>query len=285
MISVDIDLIGVFAFVLNVDRGTGELRYAGVNRVSERETGVPAAEFPGRTLRECLPPELADKFEPRYRLCVETGTLHEYDEELDLPTGRRWFRTVLTPEIDPDTGAVVRILGIAVEITERKRLETALENAVYLDHLTGVANRRRLELDVEDAMREAVYSNRTFSIVVADVDAFKAINDNFGHRTGDDVLRYVAKLLKSAFRTTDTIARIGGDEFAVKVSASSEVELASVVTSLRSVVALGLAGAGLECPVGLSIGAAHWQPGQSFEDLLAVADADMYCEKSRRRAA
>ena len=285
MISVDIDLIGVAAFLVDVEPGTGVLRYGGVNDIHERNSGIRTEDVVGRTPRECFPIGWAMAVEERYRSCIRERKLLEYDEELDMPTGRRWWRTTLRPALDPQTGEVVRILGIAVEITERKHLETKLGDAVYLDHLTGVSNRRRLELDVGDAMDESVYSSHAFSLVVVDIDAFKSINDEFGHRVGDEVLRYVAGLLRTAFRTTDTVARIGGDEFAVKVSASTEVELASVVASLRSFVTLGLAGSGLECRVGLSIGAALWQPGQSFEDLLAVAVADMYREKARRRAA
>ena len=285
MISVDIDLIGVAAFVIDVEPGTGVPRYAGVNDIHERNSGIRTEDVVGRTPHECFPSGWAMAVEERYRSCIRAKALQEYDEELDMPTGRRWFRTTLRPAFDPATGEVVRILGVAVEITERKRLETKLEDAVYLDHLTGSSNRRRLELDVQDAMDQAVYTQQPFSLVVVDIDGFKAINDEHGHRVGDDVLRHVAGLLRTAFRTTDTISRIGGDEFAIKISAATEVELTSVVVSLRRFVKLSLAGSNLGCGVGLSIGAALWQPSQSFEDLLAVADLDMYREKGRRRAA
>ena len=284
MISVDIDLIGVPAFVIDVHSETGELRYVGVNKSFVRKTWISEAAIVGWSPNECLPPDVAMAVEPRYRRCVETRAVCEYDEELNLPFGVFWWRTALTPELDPKSGRVVRILGVAVDITERKHLEAELEGAVYIDHLTGVYNRRRLELDVQADMAQAVGLYRPFSLVVVDIDRFKAINDEFGHRAGDDVLRHVATLLKSAFRKEDTIARIGGDEFAIKIAASTEIELASVVASLRSFTKLGLTKLNLQYSVGLSIGAALWQPGQSFEDILAVADADMYREKARRRS-
>jgi diguanylate cyclase (GGDEF)-like protein len=215
-------------------------------------------------------------------MCVETRALHAYDEEFG-DEDPRWWRTTLKPTIDPATGAVVRIVGVAVEITKRKRMEEHLNNEANTDALTGTANRRCLEIDVENAMAEALDGGQPFGLVLMDLDGFKPINDTYGHRKGDDVLRHVASLLKLTARRNETVARVGGDEFAMLIRASTETELAGKVVALRRFLDRSMSISDIEVNVGASIGAAMWTVGQTFEDLLAVADLEMYRQKSLRR--
>jgi len=107
------------------------------------------------------------------------------------------------------------ILGTAVDITERKRLEQELAHLAYHDPLTGLANRRLLH---EIARKELARANRTRSrvgVLYFDLVRFKRINDAFGHAAGDRVLVELAERIDGSVRRTDTLARIGGDEFAV----------------------------------------------------------------------
>jgi diguanylate cyclase (GGDEF)-like protein len=83
------------------------------------------------------------------------------------------------------------------------------------DPLTGAANRRGLGERVEYEVARHSRSNRRFTVVVIDLDGFKAVNDRFGHRAGDELLRDVAASLREAMREQDTVARLGGDEFCV----------------------------------------------------------------------
>ncbi|MEF2551595.1 GGDEF domain-containing protein [Aurantimonas sp. A2-1-M11] len=284
MVAVDIDLIGVPAWVIDVGE-RGDLRFAALNRANMEVTGLRAQHATGRCLHECLPPDVADHVAARYTECIEKRSLHEYDEMLEIPGHERWWRTTLTPVIDQSTGRVTRIVGVAVEITERKQLEYELADAAFRDPLTGVANRRRLAIAVDDAMSEAVYTNKTFGLIVADLDGFKAVNDTLGHTKGDDVLRHIASLLSLAARDNETVSRIGGDEFAMLVRASSHLELATKVTMLRHSLDRSMSVSDVETTVGVSVGAGLWLPAQTFEDLLSVADMEMYHQKARRRSA
>lgn len=281
---VDIDLIGVPAFVIDVGEG-GELRFAALNRANLEVTGLHADNAFGHRVDECLPPKVASHVIARYRECIEKRSLHEYDEMLEIPGHERWWRTTLTPVIDAFTGSVTRVVGVAVEITERKRLENELANAAFRDPLTGLANRRRLEAVVDIAMSEAAYTNGSFGLILADLDGFKAVNDTMGHIKGDDVLRHIAALLSLATREDETVARIGGDEFAMLVRANSQCELATKVTLLRHSLERSISVSDFETKIGVSLGAGLWLPGQNFEDLLSVADMDMYHHKATRRSA
>ncbi|RYE61403.1 MAG: GGDEF domain-containing protein [Oxalobacteraceae bacterium] len=283
MPAIDIDLIGVPTFVLDV-RKDGTMRFAAMNKAVVAVTGLPASAMIGRTAFECLPPEIAGPVDANYRNCVAKRALHEYDEQLGV-SSLRWWRTTLKPTIDQATGAVVKIVGVSTDITERKELEEQLGIVAHTDPLTGIANRRRLHMDVQDAMAEVVYTGRLFGIVLIDLDRFKLINDTYGHQKGDEVLRHVASLLNLMTRRSETVARIGGDEFAMLLQASSETDLASKVEALRRFLDRSMSIADVEVKVGASLGAALWTGKQTFEDLLAVADREMYRQKGMRREA
>ncbi|KQT61858.1 MULTISPECIES: GGDEF domain-containing protein [unclassified Aureimonas] len=282
MSAVSIDLIGIPAFVVDVEEN-GSLRFSAVNRSSEQATGFPASETIGFTPEECLPPAIASAVETRYRECIEMRSFHDYDETFTMHGAATWWRTTLTPLFDPQTGAVVRIVGVSVEITERKRNEDQLKIAALTDALTGLANRRRLERAFGDAVAQSARSHRGFGLILIDLDGFKPINDTFGHRKGDDVLRHVGSLLSMSAGRPETVARIGGDEFAMLVSASTDTELAGTVAALCRFLDRNLTIGDVVTRLGASVGAALWMGGQSFEDLMAVADAAMYRQKAGRR--
>jgi diguanylate cyclase (GGDEF)-like protein/PAS domain S-box-containing protein len=283
MLSVEINLIGVPAFVVDVS-ARGEFRLAAINHAEELAIGKTAAEVVGRPLTECLPKTVVAHVTARFSECVGKRAVHSYDEMLDIPGKAQWWRTTLTPVIDPKSGDVTQLVGIAVEITERKKTEDDLLVKAFQDPLTSLANRARFELDIEDCMAEAVYTRRGFGIAVIDLDGFKPINDRYGHRRGDDVLRHVASLLKLTARETETVARIGGDEFAMRVTAATETELNGKVEALRRFVDRALSISDIGVQVGASIGSAMWTGGITFGELFDIADADMYRRKALRKS-
>lgn len=282
MIHVDIDLIGVPAFVVEVDPLQGDVRYLGVNSTHERATGIRAADVVGRTPRECLPHAIAAAVEWRYRSCIETREFQEYDEQLDLPTGCRWWRTSLTPELDPATGRVARILGVAVDITARKQLEQDMKSAAFTDDLTGLASRRRFSDLTRAAIASASRGGSTFSLVVVDLDGFKAINDAHGHVAGDAVLREVASRIRAALPNAALIARLGGDEFVALVLDTTDEQLDGTIYRLSDALCRRLAFDGVSINVRASVGGAVWRSGVTVEGLTACADARMYAAKAAR---
>jgi diguanylate cyclase (GGDEF)-like protein/PAS domain S-box-containing protein len=280
---VDIQSIGVPAFVVGVD-ADGNLRMKSINKADEDATGLRLRDVTDRLLGDCLPTSIVPHVTARYRECIEKRSLHEYDERLEIPGNTRWWRTTLTPIIDPTSDRVVEIVGVAVEITERKLAEALLAEAAFLDPLTGVANRRRLSLDVDNIKSQAVYSGRRIGIVLIDLDGFKPINDRYGHKKGDDVLRHVAALLKLTSRESETVARVGGDEFAMLIGASNESEFVAKVDALRRFLDRSMSIAEIEINVGASVGASMWTGYETFEELLELADKEMYRQKATRRA-
>lgn len=143
------------------------------------------------------------------------------------------------------------------------------------DPLTGAANRRQFLEAAEMELRRAARYGRPFSVAYLDLDRFKEMNDRHGHEAGDRLLCDVALALKAAVRSTDLVARMGGDEFAILMPETGAEVAEAVADKLRKAVALlGVAG---EEGITLSMGLATWVvPAVSVDELLSRADALMY---------
>lgn len=137
----------------------------------------------------------------------------------ELPMRRRdgtpiWVLENAALLADPETDEST-VIGTLIDITERKTLETHLTELANQDPLTGLANRRALETRVEHAIELAVRRKEVGALLFLDLVRFKEINDRLGHRAGDEVLVETAARLRTTLRSSDTAARVGGDEFVV----------------------------------------------------------------------
>jgi len=160
----------------------------------------------------------------------------------------------------------------------------AFRAMAYRDPLTGLRNRRyfdeRLAEEVERAHRNAGGGP---SVIAVDINSFKQINDQEGHRAGDEALRWVASFLEAATRSYDICCRTGGDEFMAILPGTAEDGCTRLIQRLRD--KLGRANRKLARNLGLSIGSASWPGnGTTAEALVAAADAAMYLDKRRQKA-
>lgn len=170
-----------------------------------------------------------------------------------------------------------------MDINERKAQEAELRAAASTDPLTGLMNRRGFE---EALGRQLAFSSRHGSpgaLLLIDIDGFKAVNDEAGHHTGDELLQEIAETLADILRTSDVIARVGGDEFAAILGEASGQRGSSVAA--RMVEAVGKAivpdGAGGTIGRSISVGVAPFngEAGHSARELLINADQAMYRAK------
>ena len=170
-----------------------------------------------------------------------------------------------------------------------RNLESALDKLAHLsrtDELTGLANRRHFEEVFSLFFQQARRYHRPMSVMVMDLDFFKAVNDTGGHSVGDDLLKAVSGCVVSACRRADLPARLGGDEFAVLLPETSAVDAAAVAERIRDTVAQRtMVVKGVEIHVTVSLGIADLSPetAQTPKDLIALADEALYQAKQQGR--
>lgn len=177
------------------------------------------------------------------------------------------------------------VIGMLVDISERCRAEAELERRAFFDALTGLPNRTLLFDRLEQALVRARRSDEIVAFLFLDLDGFKAINDRYGHDMGDQVLRIVASRFSGALRASDTLARFGGDEFAVIATGLTfGDDVVPVAEKLREELKAPLIVGQHEFAIGVSIGIALFPVvATEAHGLYLAADAAMYAAKHECR--
>ena len=177
------------------------------------------------------------------------------------------------------------LLSTAREISRRKEAEDQLKRLAQFDLLTGLANRGVFVAELTRAIERARRDERTFAVLYLDLDHFKDVNDTLGHPIGDRLLQAVAERLQANVRTIDTLARFGGDEFALLMADIGDPTDAGVLADkLLQIMAKPFLLGGNQIQSGVSIGIATYEPDvPGAEALLAHADVALYRAKSEGR--
>ncbi|WP_342433159.1 EAL domain-containing protein [Neobacillus sp. FSL H8-0543] len=193
----------------------------------------------------------------------------------------RWISDFIIPIFDGVTNDPIRLDRIVIDITERKKAEEELTYLAYHDSLTGLPNRRKLDDDLHQLIREAQELDQIVGIVFLDLDRFKYINDSLGHKMGDKVLQIIADRLRASLRSDDIISRQGGDEFVVLLkSVKSRQVITEMAARLNQVIAEPIRIKEhvfvLRASIGISIYPDH---DQEPDALIQKADQAMYLAK------
>lgn len=176
-------------------------------------------------------------------------------------------------------------ISIVTDITERKRAEEQISYLAYHDVLTGLANRKyfyeKLHVELERSIRKG---DKT-AILFLDLDGFKQVNDNYGHETGDSILQEVANRIKANIRDTDTVARMGGDEFTLLITdinnrSAAEAIAKKILDVLDKPIIIGSNSVHIQASIGISISP---DDGADMNQLLNKADNEMYALKRKKR--
>jgi diguanylate cyclase (GGDEF)-like protein/PAS domain S-box-containing protein len=267
-----------------------EGRYLMANAAAAAAVGRTPEEIVGRTDAELLGGEEGEAIRRADREVISRGVSQSFEEEIVVDGEMRTYMSTKAPLRDA-TGEIVGVVGISTDISSRKQTENELRrdlgearHEALRDPLTGVANRNLVVDRLEHALALAQRSGADVAVLFIDVDSFKWINDTMGHAAGDRVLVGVARQLKAVFRESDTVGRIGGDEFLVvceEVPGPLKVlELAERLTaSFRSWPAEERPTAEpITVSIGISTAAGR---AVSPQELIREADAAMYRAKSR----
>jgi diguanylate cyclase (GGDEF)-like protein/PAS domain S-box-containing protein len=260
-----------------------------VSPAVERVRGFTPEEAMRQSLEETNPPESAasvGNYFAELFAAIEQGTepptfrgeLEYYRKDGSIMTGE----LQVIPHVDAD-GSVVEILGVTRDISERKRFEADLTRLAVTDPLTGLWNRRRtgelLAADLVQAQRHG----QALTLLMVDIDHFKAINDTHGHQTGDRVLIDVADRLRENVRGTDVVGRWGGEEFVILLRFCGLRDGLAAAEKLRR--QIGEVPFASLFSITVSIGAAELQAGDDLTSWLGRADAALYQAKRAGRNA
>jgi diguanylate cyclase (GGDEF)-like protein/PAS domain S-box-containing protein len=198
-------------------------------------------------------------------------------------TGEEVFRIVTKRRSTYFDGIPV-IVGIDHHITRWRVAERELQRLAQQDTLTGLSNRRHFREEAESAVARAIRYGEPISLIMLDLDHFKQINDRWGHAVGDEVLVQTVRRCEKALRTTDLLARWGGEEFIVLLPHTQLAEAMLVARRLGAQVAnpqLETSQGALD--VTLSGGVAQWQAGETLDQFISSADAALYRAKEAGR--
>jgi diguanylate cyclase (GGDEF)-like protein/PAS domain S-box-containing protein len=179
-------------------------------------------------------------------------------------------------------GKPLRMIGTNSDITERKAHQSQLERVAHFDALTNLPNRVLLADRLQQAMAQALRRAQHLAVVYLDLDGFKAINDQHGHDTGDQVLIALAQRMKLALREGDSLARIGGDEFViVLIDVDDRVASLPMLNRLKAACAQNVQVGVLSLQVSASVGITFYPQAQDIDadQLLRQADQAMYQAK------
>ncbi len=220
-----------------------------------------------------------------FKMIADLGLTTDTEWTYVRKDGSRLDVQLIVSPLTDEAGKMFGILSVAYDITERKRVEEQISHIEHHDALTGLPTRTLLRDRLHVALGQARYNQSSVALLMVDLDNFKRINDTMGHHAGDAALVSIANRLRASLRRSDTVARMGGDEFVVMLQDIYTLDEAERVTqklldAIRQPIPINSEIHSITASVGVCIYPAR---AEDEETLLRNADAAMYCAKSDGR--
>ena len=245
--------------------------------------GLPTTML-GKTILQAIGEERYRSLAP-FVARVLAGETQTYEEQDRSGAMERTFEVTYIPQMGDDGTSVVGFHSIRQDISSQKREKTHLLKLAQLDALTGLANRAGFMQKLGAAMDASAGGGGTMALMYMDIDHFKPVNDTYGHHVGDELLRAFSNRLTATLRATDTVSRMGGDEFTIILEALVRADDAVALTE-KMIVAMQAPFQldGVAVTVSASIGLAYFAGGKVDPDaLIKAADRLLYQAKEGGR--
>jgi diguanylate cyclase (GGDEF)-like protein/PAS domain S-box-containing protein len=270
-----------------------------VNPAAEKILWYEESELLGRNTIELHDPEelrqravdLSTQFDTQvspdhqvFRLAPERGLIDEREWTFIRKDSSRVPVQLVITALRDSNEAITGYLGISYDLTERKRAEEYIYHVAHHDHLTGLPTRTLLRDRLEVAIERARRTQDILAVMMVDLDNFKRVNDSLGHQAGDTVLCEISKRLKACVRKSDTVGRMGGDEFVVLLpDLRSDQDAMEICQKLLTSVAQPIRIGKHEIIVTASIGIGLYPGCDDVDSLFKNADFAMYRVKNSGR--
>lgn len=256
-----------------------DFRFSYINPNAERRLHARREELLGRILTEVRPFMISSGLIEKYREVVRTGEPYTCEVFIDDEMIHATWLNVQVVKLGD---------GIAItsrDVTERRRLTERVQHLAHHDQLTGLANRTLLQDRLQQAILRAQRNHERVAVFMLDIDRFKEINDSMGHSNGDALLAEVGQRLLVSVRETDTVARIGGDEFVIVMPGFRDLrDVERCGRLLIDNAAKPILLDDREITITVSVGACICpESGVDTNELLRKADAAMYTVKDSGR--
>ena len=248
------------------------------NKKALENMGGKLEDYIGKSLDVIFPKEAATLYMRRIKDALTSDTPQEYEDCLTFHAVTTWFSSTFTKMTNAE-GEITGVQIISFDITGRKEAEQELVHISYHDQLTGLYNRRFFEAELRRLDTER---NLPLTILMADVNGLKMINDSFGHTAGDKLLNKVSTILKNGCRADDIVARLGGDEFTVILPKTDELAAAQLIERLEKIIANQTVN---QCAVSLAFGiSTKKEKNMSIQEVFINCENNMYQHKVTQRA-
>ncbi|WP_374556502.1 putative bifunctional diguanylate cyclase/phosphodiesterase [Aquitalea pelogenes] len=260
-------------------------RYIGCNVAFEQFIGTPREQLIGYSVFDLSPPDLAARYHAADQSLFNSRGTQVYEAQVQYADGSRHDVVFYKATFDKADGSLGGLVGLILDISERKQMEQAIWREANYDALTGLPNLRLLRDRLSEELERARRQGSTLALLFIDLDRFKEVNDTLGHHVGDQLLIQAAERIQAVVRSSDTVSRQGGDEFVVILSDINNAQAAGMVASkiIRLLHMPFLLGSN-EVYVSASIGIALYpDDSQQQETLVSYADQAMYAAKASGR--
>jgi diguanylate cyclase (GGDEF)-like protein/PAS domain S-box-containing protein len=279
---MDDDLLRAFvdatdALVCIID-GTGRIMLA--NRALERFTGRTADDLHGQWFWDVfVAPEHVVLAQDAVERAMASGTAHPQEADWLNADGERRRVAMRNTVLLDDDGLPYAIACVGIDVTADRHREELLHQRAQTDLLTGIANRGALF----DALHRRLEEGPGCALLFCDLDQFKAVNDEHGHAVGDRILAEAAARLVGVAGPGELVARFGGDEFVILCPTPDEAALDELVVRVVTEMRRPFPGPEGPLTLGVSVGVAVGQVGESGDELIGRADRAMYGAKTHQR--
>lgn len=261
-------------------------RYLGCNKAFEEMVGKPRERLLGRTVHGTTYRAVADKMQAADQRLLDNPGIEVSEAQLPHMDGAARDMLLYKATFNKSDGSVGGLVTVMLDISERKRMEQRIWDEANYDSLTGLPNRRMFRNRLGEEIKRSHRTGESCALLLVDLDRFKEVNDTLGHEAGDRLLVEAAKRISASVRESDSVSRLGGDEFMVILPQITEpAGLGQVAMNVIESLMQPFQVNGHMAYVSASVGIALFpDDAQEMDTLVSYADQAMYAAKAQGRS-